>query len=102
MQETTLIGFPKVWYKMLSRPLCMLSRPLLNQWVRHIILNGMYGKYLPALGLGIQWSHVVIFTENTSGLTALGIFTKTTRRDHRISQPRAGMCWETPAVTGML
>ena len=47
-----------------------------STYLRHIISNTMYGKYLPALGLGIQWSHLVVFTENTSGLTALGIFNK--------------------------
>ena len=44
--------------------------------VRHIISNSMYGKYLSALGLGIQCYHLVVFTENTSDLTALGIFNK--------------------------
>ena len=54
MQEITLIGFPgfpKVWYKMLSRSLWMLYRPLLNLWVRHIISNSMNRKSLPAVEL---------------------------------------------------
>ena len=47
MQETTLIGFPKVWDK-------MLSHPLLNQWVRHIISKSMYGNSFLPLGWDVN------------------------------------------------